>query len=60
MKLKLTYMNHSKGMLCISRPHYDLHTVEDNGECFNIACILTDKEGAKLIRKWIKKDEVKK
>jgi hypothetical protein len=50
-KLKLTYIPFSYGN-CIPHPHYDLHT--DEQKPGNIACILTDKEGAKLIRKWIK------
>lgn len=51
-KLKLTYIPYSYGS-CIPSPHYDLHTVEN--EPSNIACILTGKDGAKFIRKWIKK-----
>jgi len=50
-KLKLVYMPF-KGGGCISHPHYDLCTNEK--EPSNVACILTDKEGAKLLRKWIK------
>jgi hypothetical protein len=49
-KLKLTYIPF-KHASCIQHPHYDLHTVEKNPS--NVACILTDKTGAKLIRKWI-------
>ena len=56
MKYKLTYINDSNGV-CIPHPHYDLHTVEPDDGAFNIACISTDKEGAKLIRKWIKRDK---
>lgn len=37
---------------CIAHPHFDLCTLEKNP--LNVACILTDAEGAKLIRKWIK------
>ncbi len=51
-KLKLTYIPYV-GCSCIQHPHYDLHT--DEKEPSNVACILTDKEGAKLIRKWIKR-----
>ena len=51
-KLALAYIR-LKGASCIQHPHYDLYT--DEKEPCNIACILTDKEGAKLIRKWIKK-----
>lgn len=51
-KLKLTYVRLPVGTFgCIPENHYDLHT--DEKEPTNIACILTDKEGAKLIRKWI-------
>jgi len=53
MKLKLTYIRLSKGVSsCIPQSHYDLHTVEKQPS--NVACILTDKNGAELIRKWIK------
>ncbi len=52
-KIKLTYVQIPKGTFgCIPESHYDLHTDEREPE--NIGCILTDKEGAKLIRKWIK------
>lgn len=51
-KLKLSYINY-KNMSCIPHPHYDLHT--DGQKLENIACILTDKKGAKLIRKLIKR-----
>lgn len=52
-KLKLTYVRIPKGTIgCIPESHYDLHTVEKNP--LNVACILTGKDGAKLIRKWIK------
>lgn len=50
-KLKLSYIPF-KDCNCIPHPHYDLHTVEKNPQ--NIGCIFTDKEGAKLIKKWIK------
>lgn len=51
-KLQLTYIRIPKGTVgCISESHYDLCTLEKNPK--NIGCILTDKEGAKLIRKWI-------
>lgn len=51
-KLKLTYIRLPKGTFgCIPENHYDLHTVGKNPE--NIACILTNEKGAKLIRKWI-------
>jgi len=54
MKLKLTYIRLPKGTKgCIEQSHYDLHTVEK--ESLNIACILTNKNGAKLIRSWIEK-----
>jgi hypothetical protein len=53
IKLKLTYIKLSNGIAgCIPQSHYDLHTIEKNPS--NIACILTNKEGAKLIRKWIR------
>jgi hypothetical protein len=53
MKLKLTYIRIPEGTPgCIPRSHYDLHT--DEKQPSNIACILTDKDGAKLLRKWIK------
>ena len=52
-KLKLTYIRLPRGTVdCIPENHYDLHTDEKEPE--NIACILTDKDGAKLLRKWIK------
>ena len=48
-KLKLTYIRLPKGTQgCIPESHYDLHTDEEKPS--NVACILTDKEGAKLIR----------
>ena len=57
MKLKLTYIRIPKGTQgCIPESHYDLHTIEK--EPSNIACILTNKEGAKLIRKWIKRNNL--
>jgi len=49
MKLKLTYV---PSCLEVVVPHYDLHTNDKNP--VNIACIATDKNGAKLIREWIK------
>ena len=53
MKLKLTYINIP---CCAVRvPHYDLHT--DEKEPKNIACIVTDKNGAKLIRKALCEDK---
>lgn len=53
MKLKLTYIRLPKGIVgCIPESHYDLHT--DEKEPSNVACILTNKKGANLIRKWIK------
>ena len=51
MKLQLVYLPY-KDMMCIKHPHYDLCTLEKEPK--NIGCILTDKDGAKLIRKWIK------
>ena len=51
MKLKLTWIPCK--CLAVNVPHYDLHTVEEHPS--NIACIATNKEGARLIRKWIKK-----
>lgn len=51
MKLQLVYLPY-KNMSCIQHPHYDLCTLEKEPK--NIGCILTDKDGAKLIRKWIK------
>ena len=51
MKLQLVYLS-NKNMNCIPHPHYDLCTVEKEPK--NVACILTDKDGAKLIRKWVK------
>jgi len=51
-KVKLTYVRLPKGTKgCIEQSHYDLHTDEKNPS--NIACVLTDKEGAKLLRSWI-------
>ena len=51
-KLKLTYVRLPKGIVgCIPESHYDLHT--DEKEPKNIACILTDKEGATLIKSLI-------
>jgi len=53
MKIKLTYIRIPRGTTgCIPESHYDLHTVEK--EPSNIACILTRKEGVKIIRKLIK------
>lgn len=53
-KLKLTYIRLPKGTIgCIPESHYDLHT--DENEPSNVACILTGKDGAKLIRGMIKK-----
>lgn len=54
-KLHLTYLS-EKNMNCIPHPHYDLWEEAKPGSKrgYNIACILTDKQGAKLIRKWIK------
>ena len=49
-KLKLSYIPF-KHCNCIPHKHYDLHTIEKEPD--NIACILTDNKGAKLIRKWI-------
>lgn len=51
-KLKLTYVKIPRGTQgCIPQSHYDLHTDEKYPS--NIACILTDKEGAKFIRSLI-------
>lgn len=50
-KLQLVYLK-DKNLGCIPHAHYDLCTNEKEPQ--NIACILTDKDGAKLIRKWIK------
>lgn len=50
-KLKLTHIP-GNNLDCIQHPHYDLHT--DEKEPQNVACILTDKDGVKLLRKWIK------
>ena len=48
-KLKLTYIRLPKGTVgCIPESHYDLHTDEEFPS--NVACILTDKDGAKFIR----------
>lgn len=58
-KLKLTYIRIPKGTVgCIPQSHYDLHT--DEVEPKNIACILTDKEGAKIIKDMVRifNDEV--
>jgi len=53
MKLKLTYIRLPKGTKgCIPQSHYDLHTVEANPS--NVACILANKEGARILRKLIK------
>ena len=49
-KLKLTYIQFK--CITVNVPHYDLHTDEKHPS--NVACISTDKEGAKLIRKWVK------
>ncbi len=58
-KLQLTYIRLPEGVSgCIPRSHYDLHTIEKNPS--NVACILTDKEGAKLIRSWVKKHNKEK
>jgi hypothetical protein len=51
MKLQLVYLK-EKGMACISHAHYDLCTIEKEPK--NVACILTDKSGARLLRSWIK------
>jgi len=51
-KLQLVYLR-DKGMGCIPHAHYDLCTLEKAPK--NVACILTGKEGATLIKKWIKK-----
>jgi len=52
-KLKLTYVRLPKGVTgCIPQSHYDLHTDEKEPE--NVACILTDKEGAKFLRGFIR------
>ena len=51
-KLQLVYLR-NKDMGCIPHAHYDLCTLEKSPE--NIGCILTDKDGAKLIRSWIEK-----
>ena len=40
-------------MSCIQHSHYDLCTLEKSPK--NIACVLTDKQGIKLLRKWVKK-----
>jgi hypothetical protein len=50
-KLQLVFLR-DKWMSCIPHAHYDLCTLEKEPK--NIGCILTDKDGAKLIRKWIK------
>lgn len=50
-KLQLVYLR-DKYLGCIPHAHYDLCTLED--EPLNVACILTDKEGAKLIRGLLK------
>jgi len=58
MKLKLTYIRLPKGIQgCIPESHYDLHT--DEKEPSNIACILTDKYGASIIRKLLAMQESK-
>jgi hypothetical protein len=57
MKLKLTYVPYR--CFTTTVPHYDLHTIENNGDYYNIACIVTDKKGAKLIRKWIARENEK-
>lgn len=51
MKLQLVYLS-NKNMSCIRHPHYDLCTLEKEPK--NIGCVLTNKYGAKLIKKWIK------
>jgi len=51
-KLQLIYLP-IKDASCIPHPHYDLCTDEENPE--NIACILTNNNGAKLIKSLIKR-----
>ncbi len=52
-KLKLTYIRIPKGTIgCIPQSHYDLHT--DEAKPKNVACILTDKEGAKVIKTMVR------
>jgi len=50
-KVQLVYIPFND-MNCIRPPHYALCTLEKEPK--NIGCFLIDKEGAKLIRKWIK------
>lgn len=50
MKLQLVWIPFS-GCPYIPRPHYDLCTKEKKPTW--VACIATDKKGAKMIRKWI-------
>lgn len=51
IKLKLTYIPYA--CAAVKAPHYDLHT--DEKRASNLACIMTDQAGAKLIRKWMKR-----
>ena len=56
-KLRLVYIPFND-LSCIQHPHYDLCTVpkkKDGSDCYNVACILTNKSGAKTIRNLIKK-----
>jgi hypothetical protein len=50
MKLQLVWIN--RPCCVVKVPHYDLCT--DEKKPCNIACIATDKAGAKQIRKWIR------
>lgn len=54
-KLQLVYLR-NKNLGCIPHAHYDLCTTGKDPQ--NVACILTDKDGAKLIKKWIKEHNV--
>jgi len=54
-KLKLTWIPYK--CCATTVPHYDLHT--DEKQPSNVACIVTNKNGAKLIRKWIKQHNKK-
>jgi len=54
-KLQLVYLP-NKDMGCIPHAHYDLCTLEKEPK--NVACILTDKAGAKLIRHWINQHNI--
>ena len=57
MKLQLIWIPF-KGCPYIDKPHYDLCTIEKSS--YNIACIATDKKGAKIIRRLLKEWNIRK